>query len=71
MERQDSRHRGPEEGRDAKHAYSLKAITINLKVWTGHVIKNPDERPPKKVFYGELQEGKRSQGGQKTPSKPL
>ena len=25
----------------------------------------PDERHPKKVFYGELQEGKRSQGGQK------
>ena len=25
----------------------------------------PDERLPKKVFYGELQEGKRSQGGQK------
>ena len=25
----------------------------------------PDERLPKKVFYGELQEDKRSQGGQK------
>ena len=25
----------------------------------------PDMRLPKKVFYGELQEGKRSQGGQK------
>ena len=25
----------------------------------------PDERLPKKVFYGELQEGKRSRGGQK------
>ena len=25
----------------------------------------PDERLPKKVFYGELQEGKRSQGSQK------
>ena len=24
----------------------------------------PDARLPKKVFYGELQEGKRSQGGQ-------
>ena len=33
--------------------------------WTGHVIKIADERLPKKVFYGELQEGKRSQGGQK------
>ena len=33
--------------------------------WTGHVIRMPDERLPKKVFFGELQEGKRSQGGQK------
>ena len=32
---------------------------------TGHVIRMPDARLPKKVFYGELQEGKRSQGGQK------
>ena len=33
--------------------------------WTGHVIRMPGERLPKKVFYGELQEGKRSQVGQK------
>ena len=32
--------------------------------WTGHVKRMPGERLPKKVFYGELQEGKRSQGGQ-------
>ena len=25
----------------------------------------PDERLPKKIFYGELQEGNRSQGGQR------
>ena len=32
---------------------------------TGHVTRMPDERLPKKVLYGELQEGKRSQGDQK------
>ena len=64
MAGQDSRHRGPEESRDAKHAYSLKLAQLR---WTGHVIRMPDARLPKKVFYGELQEGKRSQGGQKKP----
>ena len=33
--------------------------------WTGHVTRMPDERLSKKVLYGELQEGKHSQGGQK------
>ena len=32
--------------------------------WTVHVIRMLNERLPKKVFYGELQEGN-SQGGQK------
>ena len=35
--------------------------------WVGisHVTRMPDEWLPKKVFSGQLQEGKRSQGGQK------
>ena len=33
--------------------------------WTGHVIRMPEERLPKKILYGELEMGKRSHGGQK------
>ena len=33
--------------------------------WISHVTRIPDERLPKKNFYGELQVGKRSHGGQK------
>ena len=35
-------------------------------MWTPpHILRMPDERLPKKVFYGELQVRKRSQGDQK------
>ena len=60
--RQDPRYRGPEEGKDANRTYSIEACTVKMDY---HVTKMPDERLPKKVLYGELQEGKRSQGGQK------
>ena len=33
-------------------------------IWTCHVTGMSDERLPKRVFYGELQEGRRSQGSQ-------
>ena len=31
--------------------------------WTGHVTRMHEERLPKKLFYGELEMGKRSHGG--------
>ena len=40
----------------------LKLAQLRL---TGHVTRMSDERLPNKVLYGYLQEGKRSQGGQK------
>jgi hypothetical protein len=33
--------------------------------WAGHVVRMPKKRLPKKIFYGELQHGKRFLGGQK------
>ena len=48
---------------------NMQSVLTLLKLaqlrWTGHVTRMPDERLPKKVLYGELQEGKRSQGVQK------
>ena len=55
----------------------LQSLKVAHLRSTGHVIRMHDERLPKKIFYGELQEGKRSQGGQKKrckdikPSMPL
>ena len=47
----------------------MRSVHTQLKLaqlrWTGHVTRMSDERLPKKVFYGELQEEKHSKGGQK------
>ena len=33
--------------------------------WAGHVVRMPEHRIPKRIFYGELTEGARRRGGQK------
>ena len=33
--------------------------------WTGHVIRQPEHRLPRRVLYGELTTGRRNAGGQK------
>ena len=71
--RQDSRHGGPEESRDAKHT----VLNLAQLRWTGHIIRMPGDRLPKKVFFEEPQKGKRflfnvaGRNDTKTPSKPL
>ena len=33
--------------------------------WSGHLVRMADDRIPKDVFYGELDSGHRTQGGQR------
>lgn len=39
--------------------------------WVGHVIRMPEDRIPRQVLYGELQEGRRSVGGQRKRHKDV
>ena len=48
----------------SQHVHICVLLKLAQLRWTGHVTRMPEERLPKKVLYGELHEGKRSQGGQ-------
>ena len=45
---------------------SIEALIIKNQLrWSGHVVRMPDERLPKQIFYSQLREGSRKRGGQK------
>ena len=62
MAKQDCRHCGPEEFREAKHANGL--IIAQLR-WSNSGIGMPGERHLKTVFYRDLYDGMHTQGGQR------
>jgi len=39
-------------------------LTAQLR-WTGHVVRMDNSRLPRMIFYGQLQQGERSRGGQR------
>ena len=51
---------------------SIDTILMQTQIrWAGHLVCMPDHRLPKILLYGELEKGKRSQGGQKKRYKDL
>ena len=45
---------------------SIECMLITRRLgWVGHVIRMPEHRLPRQIFYGELRDGTRTVGGQK------
>lgn len=45
---------------------SLESMIVKNRLrWAGHLVRMPNHRLPKQILYAELENGKRSQGGQR------
>ena len=45
---------------------SIECMIVSRQLrWVGHVFRMPEDRLPRQILYGELQEGSRAVGGQK------
>ena len=55
--------------RDAKIPASKRSMLTTQLQWTEHVVRMDNSRLPRIIFYGQLQQGERSRGGERKPYK--
>ncbi|KAI8516668.1 hypothetical protein Bbelb_052490 [Branchiostoma belcheri] len=47
-------------------SWSIEALVMRSQLrWSGHCVRMPDNRLPKQILYGQLEQGTRARGGQR------
>ncbi|KAI8490935.1 hypothetical protein Bbelb_313540 [Branchiostoma belcheri] len=47
-------------------SWSIEALVMRSQLrWSGHCVRMPDNRLPKQILYGQLEQGTRAKGGQR------